>query len=174
MSPRRRDRRHLVKRGSVWYFERVIDGRRIRESLRTGNLEEARVRRDALERELATAPFSTRETPTFATAAHDALAAMETRRSAGAESGYAATTASDEDFRRAKKLPTEPRTRCRPKRAIPMGRAARFGSMTEWSFMSVLLFQSSRVHGFENRRASITEKCEDDRIAGGNERDANV
>ncbi len=95
MAPRRRDRRHLHKRGSVWYFERVIDGRRIRESLRTGNLEDARARRDILERELATAPFSTRETPTFATAARDALTAMETRRTAGAESAYSATTASD-------------------------------------------------------------------------------
>jgi integrase len=95
MPPRRRDRRHLVKRGSVWYFERLIDGRRFRRSLDTGNVEEARARRDALERDLATVRFSTRATPTFAAAAHDALAAMESRREAGAETGYSATTARD-------------------------------------------------------------------------------
>ncbi len=94
MSPRRRERRNLVKRGSVWYFERVIGGRRFRRSLETGNLEEARARRDALERELSTARYS-REAPTFAVAAADALADMKARREVGAETGYAATTASD-------------------------------------------------------------------------------
>ena len=95
MSPRRRDRRHLVKRGSTWYFERVIDGRRYRKSLDTGNLEEARARRDVLERELATTPFATRNAPTFTVAARDVLAAMHARREAGAETGYSATTARD-------------------------------------------------------------------------------
>jgi len=97
MAPRRRDRRHLHKRGSVWYFECVIDGRRIKKSLDTENLEEARARRDALERELATTPFAARDTPTFAIAARDALAAMESRRDAGSETGYSATTARDRD-----------------------------------------------------------------------------
>ncbi len=95
MAPRRRDRRHLHNRGSVWYFECVIDGRRYRQSMDTANLEEAKARRDAIERKLAATPFIIRDTPTFGVAAREALAAMEVRRSMGTETGYAATTARD-------------------------------------------------------------------------------
>jgi len=50
---RKRDlkNRNLTKRGGVWYYARVVDGRRIRISLETGRLEKARARRDAYEEE---------------------------------------------------------------------------------------------------------------------------
>ena len=62
-----------MRRGAVWYFERVLDGRRIRQSLETGNVEEAKARRDAIEQGLLTGRFSL-NAPTFAAAAKNALA----------------------------------------------------------------------------------------------------
>src|SRR5262245_15284663 len=95
MSGRRR-RRNLVRRGRVWYFERIVGGRRVRRSLDTSNLDEAIARRDALERNLALRRFpASGSVPTFGAAAREALAAMDVRRDSGAETGYAATTALD-------------------------------------------------------------------------------
>ena len=107
MSPRR-ERRNLVKRGSVWYFERVVGGRRFRQSLETGSLELAREHRDALEREIASRRFSVSQPPTFAVAAKEALDTMKARRDAGAESAYSASTARDRKYALAKEGPILP------------------------------------------------------------------
>ena len=104
MSPRR-ERRNLVKRGSVWYFERVVGGRRFRQSLETGSLEVARERRDALEREICSRRFTAAQPPTFAVAAKETLDAMKARREAGAESAYSASTARDRKYALAKEGP---------------------------------------------------------------------
>ncbi len=108
MSPRR-ERRNLVKRGSVWYFERIVGGRRFRRSLETESLETARERRDVLEREIASHRFTTAQPPTFATAAKEALDTMQARRDASAETGYSATTARDRTYALRKDGPILPR-----------------------------------------------------------------
>ncbi len=95
MSPRRRNRRNLVKRGSVWYFEKIVDGHRYRRSLETANLDEAIARRDTVERELALKRFTRQRCPTFSQVAREALRDMDACRDAGVETGYAATTARD-------------------------------------------------------------------------------
>ncbi len=107
MSPRR-ERRNLVKRGSVWYFECVVGGRRYRRSLETENLEEARAHRDVIEREIASRRFLRTQAPTFATAAKEALDAMQARRDAGAETGYSASTSRDRKYALRKEGPILP------------------------------------------------------------------
>jgi len=78
--PRRRDpeNRNLTKRGGIWYYARVADGRRVRISLNTGSLEKARARRDAYEEESGIgrpgAGFLTPDAPTLAEFAERYLA----------------------------------------------------------------------------------------------------
>jgi len=95
MTPSRRKRRNLVKRGSTYHYERIVDGRRVRKSLETSNLEEAIARRDAFERDLALRRFPGKAAPTFRTAAREALHEMDTQRAADTDTGYATTTSRD-------------------------------------------------------------------------------
>ena len=99
MSRRRRKAadRNLVKRGGRFYFERVVDGARVREALHTTSRDDARALRDQRERELAErARAELRpQVPTFAEVGREVLADMERRRMANAETSLAPTTASD-------------------------------------------------------------------------------
>jgi len=86
--------RHLTKRGGIYYYERLVDGRRVRHSTKTGDLAEARDWRALYEQRRAERQAGEERppAPTFAQAAKAALRALEARREAGAVEGYAETT----------------------------------------------------------------------------------
>ena len=83
MARRSSRRKNLVKRGGAWYVDAIVDGRRIKKSLKTGVLEEAIQRRDTVlreaiaERERAAAPEPEPEVPRFAELVAGALAASK-------------------------------------------------------------------------------------------------
>lgn len=78
--PRSPKHRNLTKRGGVWYYQRVVGGRRYRKSLETGDLEKARGRAAAYEQErgigLGQPVFQAPETPLLQDFAERYLAEM--------------------------------------------------------------------------------------------------
>ena len=102
---RRGKRRNLMKRGDTWYVEVIVDGRRIKRSLKTGVLEEAIERRDPAlrdaiaereraaiaERERAAAP-EPESMPTFSEMARKTLKSLREEIEHGEDDAYARTT----------------------------------------------------------------------------------
>ena len=98
---RRGNRRNLIKRGGTYYVEAIVKGRRIKRSLRTGVLEDAIQRRDAVlreaiaERERAAEPELPPKAPHFADLVADALAASEKDHAYRTHADYKKALATD-------------------------------------------------------------------------------
>jgi len=90
------DKRNLTLRGGMYYYKRIVDGKRVRISTKTGSLEVARQVRDLYEarKRIGTRHPIIIECPRFAELANQFLEA-EKRRATSDGEGYAETTLHD-------------------------------------------------------------------------------
>jgi integrase len=67
MKRKSRSERNLTKRNGVWYYQRIVNGKRIQFSLKTGDLKRAKARRDLYEKEkgIGRFPFEPVQMPRF-------------------------------------------------------------------------------------------------------------